>query len=719
MTQLTSPFVDSKYGWNYGESGWNTGMDENLLKFSYLFDRNITSIVNSLPSAVNGQSYFLTTDNRLYFAINNTYYSSPTPKWFTFFIRSSGDTYQFNGTAAVQIPSASSVGSRLDTVELTLSTLGTAAFQNSTAFATPSQLDIVAGQSQTYTDSAVNLRVLKTDLSNTADPTKGAALVGNATRQVATIAVLRTQAGLFSGEQVLLKQYSTAAVSGGGGFWWDSASTQADNSGTIIAVTGVPTGRWKRIFTKHLEFNATDFGVVGNAFYRDAVNKVFWQDAAKTLAPTDDTAAMTALFAAAHTLTTSVPDKIWIDLNGRSCYITDNIVISKSYIGVKNGSIKQGTEAKDALQIGGSVAGVQLQYNTLDGVSLHKCHSTVGAGVLLNLLTNGVGNFIWNSYNNINEGGFNGFKMYGSCFMMDLNNIWINDTYSSAFYMPGGGGTTQPPVQLGGSTTTVMRRPYVTNVRTKDPAFDIGTGYDGITMVSPAADHITQFGRFKVNGLKIVGIGYSENIRKPIEGAALVDHKFLEIQNASGFSIDGFYASMAGDFGTSPTGIKAFLDADFIPGSIGMVRGGFPTDYSFVRTQGGNVEYFNLLPGITTNTELSNGRALLKFRSPLKFFGTYGGTGAVAIFTIPGLAAVSEAHTYLVTKTYSFAGKYVSNTWLVSAGNGKSVVTQLQAGPDEPTAFTLTVASTGVVTLNNTGPNNLSGPWTAVEFNVF
>ena len=33
MTQQTSPFLDVKYGWNYGESGWNTGMDENLVKF--------------------------------------------------------------------------------------------------------------------------------------------------------------------------------------------------------------------------------------------------------------------------------------------------------------------------------------------------------------------------------------------------------------------------------------------------------------------------------------------------------------------------------------------------------------------------------------------------------------------------------------------------------------------------------------------------------------
>lgn len=178
MPQQQSPFLEGKYGWNFGEGGWNTGMDENLLKFSFMFDRNVDSIVASLPAAVNGQAHFLTTDNRLYFAVGTTYFSTPVPKWFEFKDRSTGAVYQFNGTAAVQIDSPAQLGSRLDAVELTLSTLGSAAFEDVSAFATAAELDVVEGQAQNYTDA------LRADLANDSGPTGGASLVGYKGRTV-------------------------------------------------------------------------------------------------------------------------------------------------------------------------------------------------------------------------------------------------------------------------------------------------------------------------------------------------------------------------------------------------------------------------------------------------------------------------------------------------------------------------------------------------------
>ena len=118
MAQQTLPFIEGKYGWSLGESNWNLGMDENLVKFSFLFDRNLDGIVASLPPAVNGQAYFLTTDNRLYFAVGGIFYSAPTPKWFIVQLRSSGDCYQFNGTSLAQIASNAEIDTRLDAVEL-------------------------------------------------------------------------------------------------------------------------------------------------------------------------------------------------------------------------------------------------------------------------------------------------------------------------------------------------------------------------------------------------------------------------------------------------------------------------------------------------------------------------------------------------------------------------------------------------------------------------
>jgi hypothetical protein len=124
MAAEISPFVEANFGWPYGSSGWNDDMDANLVKFSYLFDRNIDGIVGSLPAIVNGKAYFLTLDNRLYFDVDGQRYSSPTPKWFVVTDRVSGQTYQFDGTTLNNIDTPSSIDSRLDSVELVLTSTG-------------------------------------------------------------------------------------------------------------------------------------------------------------------------------------------------------------------------------------------------------------------------------------------------------------------------------------------------------------------------------------------------------------------------------------------------------------------------------------------------------------------------------------------------------------------------------------------------------------------
>ena len=121
MPQQQAPFLEGKYGWPYGSSGWNTGMDENLLKFSFMFDGNVDSIVASLPPVSNGAAHFNTTDNRFYFGVGTVWYSSPCPKSFIFKIKSNGHFYQFNGTSAVKIDNPSEIDSRLEALELTVS----------------------------------------------------------------------------------------------------------------------------------------------------------------------------------------------------------------------------------------------------------------------------------------------------------------------------------------------------------------------------------------------------------------------------------------------------------------------------------------------------------------------------------------------------------------------------------------------------------------------
>ncbi|NUR70519.1 MAG: hypothetical protein HOU81_06845 [Hamadaea sp.] len=58
---------------------------------------------------------------------------------------------------------------------------------------------------------------------------------------------LRTNPGTVDGQQVHLVGYAADRPGVGGGlFYWDADATEADNGGTVIAPTGVATGRWKR-----------------------------------------------------------------------------------------------------------------------------------------------------------------------------------------------------------------------------------------------------------------------------------------------------------------------------------------------------------------------------------------------------------------------------------------------------------------------------------------
>lgn len=123
MPQRLSPFIESKYGWDYGESGWNSGMDENILKFSFMFDRNIDGIVSTLPPATSGASYFLTTDKRLYFAVGTNWYSTPIPLWFELVVSTTGDVVRFNGDTLISTGTTSDVVPRLEALEVTVTAL--------------------------------------------------------------------------------------------------------------------------------------------------------------------------------------------------------------------------------------------------------------------------------------------------------------------------------------------------------------------------------------------------------------------------------------------------------------------------------------------------------------------------------------------------------------------------------------------------------------------
>lgn len=76
-----------------------------------------------------------------------------------------------------------------------------------------------------------------------------AGLPSRATVSIQNLSALRGYAYTTGNEFVYVRGYTTVDDGGQGFFAWDSASTQSDNDGTVIQVTGVSSGRWMRVYT--------------------------------------------------------------------------------------------------------------------------------------------------------------------------------------------------------------------------------------------------------------------------------------------------------------------------------------------------------------------------------------------------------------------------------------------------------------------------------------
>ena len=66
---------------------------------------------------------------------------------------------------------------------------------------------------------------------------------------LSTVAELKLSVGKEQGDKAFVGGYYADGDGGGGDFYWDAVSVETDNGGTIVQVTGVTTGRWKRIYS--------------------------------------------------------------------------------------------------------------------------------------------------------------------------------------------------------------------------------------------------------------------------------------------------------------------------------------------------------------------------------------------------------------------------------------------------------------------------------------
>ncbi|HEY4111432.1 hypothetical protein, partial [Puia sp.] len=94
-----------------------------------------------------------------------------------------------------------------------------------------------------------------------------ATLSAHSTATIANLTALRSYAYTSGNESVFVQGYAAVDDGGQGFFAWDAASSQSDNDGTVIQVTGTSTGRWMRIYSGAISVKW--FGAKGDSTSND------------------------------------------------------------------------------------------------------------------------------------------------------------------------------------------------------------------------------------------------------------------------------------------------------------------------------------------------------------------------------------------------------------------------------------------------------------------
>lgn len=121
-------------------------------------------------------------------------------------------------------------------------------------------------------------------------PPATTAITGSAA-QFASVALLRlgSVAAVTNGTAVVTSGYYSAGDGGGGTFVWNSTSTDADNGGTIIQVTGVVTGRWLLSYSNSLSVKQFGAKCDGSTNDTTAINNAAAVGSAFLVFPTGTT----------------------------------------------------------------------------------------------------------------------------------------------------------------------------------------------------------------------------------------------------------------------------------------------------------------------------------------------------------------------------------------------------------------------------------------------
>lgn len=162
------------------------------------------------------------------------------------------------------------------------------------------------------------------------------------TIKVKNIAELKLRKGTPESTVEVLGYY-TEGDGGGGNFYWDNTSTETDNGGTIISVSTVGIGRWKRNVTNNI--NVKWFGAKGDGITNDfdKVNNILTYCNSKTVS------SVIEFFDGVYKINSPLNIRIdKVSINGNSCELDfssitngDCIVITGSSSGQPYNNVTQ------------------------------------------------------------------------------------------------------------------------------------------------------------------------------------------------------------------------------------------------------------------------------------------------------------------------------------------------------------------------------------------
>lgn len=110
MASKQSPFYSVDYGWSLGEGGWNTGMDDNLVKLGFFARRVVDTFESTLPSTPAAGRSCILPDNTVNVYVEKWYSVAPT---IGEVYKVGGVQYEFTGSSFILRQSAEDVEATL------------------------------------------------------------------------------------------------------------------------------------------------------------------------------------------------------------------------------------------------------------------------------------------------------------------------------------------------------------------------------------------------------------------------------------------------------------------------------------------------------------------------------------------------------------------------------------------------------------------------------